>query len=367
VKAALAAAIFAVATLLGVAFRSEPHRLDRIGRPSDQRVLAHRDSSYTSSAWVASPGAGTLELRFFDRIQGGVRLAPSWSDLARLGRVDARLAHLVPDVTPEPSTRRASGPTWPDPGTLPTTRYVNLFPLGVLLDDRVMAAAGGGSDARREARAEILVVGLGSGVGVAVLAHHFPQASITVAEIDRAVVELAQLHYPLLRWLASRRHADGRPRLRFVVEDARRFLSRGDHRFDLIVLDAYSSASTIPSHLMTREFYAECRANLRDGGVLLSNVIASYTPARRGGRKHLVLGGAIRAMQEAGLAHVHDVPVLDGGPRSRPTARATTSCSPRLRHSAPRRALRAGSAPRRSSPTSSSREVGPSGRRVRSR
>jgi spermidine synthase len=49
------------------------------------------------------------------------------------------------------------------------------------------------------------------------------------------------------------------------------------------LLDAYQ-ANGIPVHLCTREFYAECRANLTDSGVVATNLHAStsiYDAARK--------------------------------------------------------------------------------------
>ena len=71
---------------------------------------------------------------------------------------------------------------------------------------------------------------------------------------------MVRKYYPLLRWLEEpdRLTADGRRRLEFVAADARQFIRRqAADSYDVVVLDAYTSGSTIPPHLMTREFYAE--------------------------------------------------------------------------------------------------------------
>ena len=44
----------------------------------------------------------------------------------------------------------------------------------------------------------VLMAGLGSGSGICVLLHHFPNLHVTVVEIDPAVVRLALAHLPLL-------------------------------------------------------------------------------------------------------------------------------------------------------------------------
>jgi hypothetical protein len=121
-------------------------------------------------------------------------------------------------------------------------------------------------------------------------------------------------HFPLLRWLESQHTSDGRPRLTLVAQDARQYIQvRGRTKqkpFDVIVLDAYTSGSTIPPHLMTQEFYGECATALGDDGILISNIIGAYQSSATGGTKYKVLGGAIRAMRGAGLINVHNFPVL---------------------------------------------------------
>lgn len=318
-KSVIAIIILTVFTVVGVRFQSPPYRLDHITQPNDQQALAHRDSAYSSSTWIASPGENFFQLRFFDRVEGGVCLHPSWAELRALAEKDPRLAHLTgPNPpAPMPGEKTWTYPWLPDPGTLPHTKYVNLFPAGILLNRQLMAAADAAApndpESWRKAKPNILVVGLGSGVGIAVFAHHFPDASITVVDIDQVVIELVRDHYPLLQWLEGQKTADGRQRLRLVTRDARQFIRAhdpvGSEKYDLIVLDAYTSGSTIPPHLMTTEFYRECALALTDGGLVMSNIIGSYDPAPTD-NKHLVLGGAVLSQQKAGLTHVHNIPIL---------------------------------------------------------
>ena len=63
----------------------------------------------------------------------------------------------------------------------------------------------------------------------------------------------------------------------FIVDDARHFVARAAHdstpRFDVVVVDVYSSHHNIPSHLVTREFWRDTRAVLKADGVMLANLI----------------------------------------------------------------------------------------------
>ncbi|MDQ6691594.1 MAG: fused MFS/spermidine synthase [Candidatus Dormibacteraeota bacterium] len=55
-----------------------------------------------------------------------------------------------------------------------------------------------------------------------------------------------------------------------VVQDGRYWLATDNHRYDVIVMDAYRQPY-IPFHLTTREFFAQVRDHLRPGGVAVVN------------------------------------------------------------------------------------------------
>ena len=302
----------AVAITCGFFFQYNPYHSNTLGYGS-QDPLDHRDSAYSSITWMVSDSDNFQQLKFFDRVEGGICLRPSWDDLIALATKDATLRHLVPPAGTriKPGKPGADWPhAWqPDPGTVTNSPYIRLFPVGVLLNQAVMNKAGGDL---QKAEAKILVVGLGSGIGIANLAHHFPQASITVVDIDQVVEDMVRDHYPLLAWLLTQKLADGTPRLRFEVRDARQFVhydaTRETRKYDLIVLDAYTSGSTIPSHLMTVEFFAQCADILSEDGIVFANVIGSYA-----GKKRLVSGGAMRSFRAAGLTHLWNFPILQPG------------------------------------------------------
>ena len=312
ISAAISACLAVIAAVLGWTLQDQPYRLQGVmyGR---QDALDHRDSAYSSITWVVSETDNFQQLRFFDRVEGGICLRPSWGDLIALATKEPTLAHLVP--SPKPPLP-PGGSTWPhawlpDPGALTNSAYIRLFPTGVLMNQALMAKAGGDF---RKAAPRVLVVGLGSGIGLAALAYHFPQAAITVVDIDQVVVDMVRAHFPLLEWLSTQKTADGSPRVRFVVHDARNFIHYQAAReaatkpYDLVILDAYTSGSTIPPHLMTVEFFTRCVALLGEEGILAANVIGSYT-----GEKCKVVGGAIRAFRAAGMPNVRSFPVLTPG------------------------------------------------------
>src|SRR5205809_453849 len=66
------------------------------------------------------------------------------------------------------------------------------------------------------------------------------------------------------------------PALKIRNQDGRVFLNRTSDRYDVIIMDAYTTSrygSSIPPHLTTREFFALASAHLTTNGVLAYNVI----------------------------------------------------------------------------------------------
>lgn len=105
---------------------------------------------------------------------------------------------------------------------------------------------------------EILVLGAGGFT----LSHREPLNRYTYVDIDPAIREIAEKHF--LREAA---------RGEFIADDARRFVATSERRFDAVVVDVYSSHTSIPSHLVTREFWAGTRRVLKPDGVLIANLI----------------------------------------------------------------------------------------------
>ena len=306
-----------LAAVFGFSFASDPYQLATIGKPVDQEALIHRDSQYSHITWVISESSNYAELRFYDKVEGGVCLYPTWADMQGLAP-GGELDHIAMPANANIAGAPA-GSTWPagkakpNPGTLTKSAYVNMFSAGLLLNDRLMAEANGDP---RQAKANILVVGLGSGVGISVLAHHFPEASIAVVDIDQVVIEMVLNHYPFIAWLSQQTTSDGRPRLKMgdaEAIDARQYIRHGylrndnDRKYDMVIVDAFTDGSTIPPHLMTKEFFEEIRACMYEDGIVLSNVIGSYT-----GPKYKVVGGSLLAQREAGLNHTYNLPLMHG-------------------------------------------------------
>ena len=138
------------------------------------------------------------------------------------------------------------------------------------------------------------VVGLGTGTMAAFAreGEHW-----VFYEIDEAVVRIATTA-PWFSYLAD---APVEPEI--VMGDARVSLTReAPRRFDLLVLDAFSSDS-IPVHLMTREAFALYRSHLAPGGLVLTHV----------SNRHLELEPLVASVAASvGLTSRYQVVVADG-------------------------------------------------------
>lgn len=119
----------------------------------------------------------------------------------------------------------------------------------------------------------ILMVGLGGGSMLKFCHRHFPGCRITVVELRADVIALrdAFLVPPddeRLRVV----HAD-------AVDHIGTLAARGERPFDVVLLDGFG-ADGLPPDLAGRAFYRDCRAVLREGGVLATNVF-TYDPRYR--------------------------------------------------------------------------------------
>jgi len=108
------------------------------------------------------------------------------------------------------------------------------------------------------AQRDILVLGAGGFT----LSHQEPTNRYTYVDID-----------PNIRDIAERQFLKTPIQGSFVVDDARRFVRNTAQQFDAVVVDAFSSHTSIPSHLITREFWRDTRRALKPKGVLLINLI----------------------------------------------------------------------------------------------
>lgn len=105
---------------------------------------------------------------------------------------------------------------------------------------------------------DVLVLGAGGFT----LSHAEPLNRYTYVDIDPAIKDIAErdfLRAPV--------------RGEFIVADARAFVRDTTRRYDAVVVDVYSALTSIPAHLVTREFWRTTRQALAADGHLLVNLI----------------------------------------------------------------------------------------------
>jgi spermidine synthase len=137
------------------------------------------------------------------------------------------------------------------PGLLPAGFYYNDFLLPLAWDE-----------ARSPWR--VLVLGLGAGTVVRVLAGEALDVRLVGVELDPAVIELGRAYFDLAgesEALSVWSGLDARVALR---------IARGP--FEQIVLDCYANQVEIPPHLCTLEFFRVLRSRLAEGGWLTANL-----------------------------------------------------------------------------------------------
>jgi spermidine synthase len=108
---------------------------------------------------------------------------------------------------------------------------------------------------------DIGMVGLGGGSQVKFLHKHLMTAKLEVFECDADVVAMRE------RFRIPKDDA----RLHVVLGDAARLLAQRVGAYDVLLVDGYDAAG-IPAELSTQKFYNDCRASLREGGVLAANL-----------------------------------------------------------------------------------------------
>ena len=160
----------------------------------------------------------------------------------------------------------------PIAGRPPLITYYHLnSPMGVTVK-AVRARVGG--------PIKVAVVGLGTGTFAC---FSEPGDSLKFYEIDASVEKLARddtrFHY--IKKCA--------PDIPVVLGDARLTLAESPDKYDLIVLDAFSS-DAIPIHLMTREAMATYISKLAPGGIVVMHV----------SNRHMELASVV-----AGIAHAN--------------------------------------------------------------
>lgn len=96
----------------------------------------------------------------------------------------------------------------------------------------------------------------------------YPAARIDVVEIDPQMTQIARDHFRLI----------DDPRMQIIHEDGRMYVNRtAAAKYDAILMDAFGSLFTVPTHLTTLEAVTQFHRILKDDGVIILNLGAAIT------------------------------------------------------------------------------------------
>lgn len=110
---------------------------------------------------------------------------------------------------------------------------------------------------------KVLVIGFGSGVTVAAVRRHAPDAEVTVVELSPEVLRAARYFHEVNDGVYDD------PKVRVVLDDARTFVRLTRERFDVVIAEPSNPWMSGISGLFTRAFFGELSQVLAPGGVLL--------------------------------------------------------------------------------------------------
>lgn len=108
----------------------------------------------------------------------------------------------------------------------------------------------------------ILVLGVAGGTVIHLLHKRFPAARITGVDIDPVMIDIGKRYFGL----------DTIPVLRLVRDDARHFVRRTAHRFDLIIVDVFFGRE-IPAFVESPLFLRRLSQLLNNGGTVVINYL----------------------------------------------------------------------------------------------
>lgn len=113
---------------------------------------------------------------------------------------------------------------------------------------------------------KVAVMGLGVGT---IHCYATPETDMTFIEIDQGVVDAARSHFTFLS------ECKGKTEPRIIIGDGRIEMQKLNEKFDMIILDAFSS-DTIPHHLLTTDALTSYLDKLSDNGVMIMNISNRY-------------------------------------------------------------------------------------------
>jgi spermidine synthase len=139
-----------------------------------------------------------------------------------------------------------------------------------LVNDRNLIIRAYAVSALHPAPRHVLMIGLATGAWAQVIANHPQVESLTIIEINPGYLQLVA-KYPQVASLLSN------PKVRIVIDDGRRWLTRNDRQFDMIVSNTTLHWRAHSTNLLSVEYCRLVRAHLRPRGVYYFNTTSSTT------------------------------------------------------------------------------------------
>lgn len=109
----------------------------------------------------------------------------------------------------------------------------------------------------------ILVLGIGGGTVIELLATRYPGASITAVDIDSTMIAMAKEYFGI----------GAIPNVRLVRAEAKAFIERAKKdAYDLVIVDLFIGRE-IPRFVESAQFYRSIKQTLKPDGVLILNYL----------------------------------------------------------------------------------------------
>lgn len=108
-------------------------------------------------------------------------------------------------------------------------------------------------------RLDVLVLGMGTGTFATQCKRYFPNVRMEGVEIDEKITDLARTYFALPEDVPV------------AAYDGRAYLNVVDHKYDVIMVDAYQDI-TIPFQMSSVEFFTMVKSHLKEAGVMVVNM-----------------------------------------------------------------------------------------------
>lgn len=110
----------------------------------------------------------------------------------------------------------------------------------------------------------ILLIGVAGGTVIKQLNQFFPNAvEIDAVEIDPTMIGVAKKYFALSDSEAN-----------IIIEEGRKYIATTKKKYDVVLVDAFSTDLYAPSHLMTREFFSQIKSVLQPNGIMVFNAVS---------------------------------------------------------------------------------------------